>query len=198
MSWPIIVEWLSRLVFALLLGLSVWSIAIIIERRRFFQAFKHFSVDLLQVPSSPDQSKLGHQRLQEFSQQHEFVSQLLQQRALGPAMLKYFLAQTRKSMEKNLSVLGTLGPIAPFIGLLGTILGIIVSFAKLSQGGGGTNAVMFSLAEALILTALGLLVAIPAVVAYNVFSRRIKIIFRDIELILQLTDQQHHQPRQES
>ena len=80
----------------------------------------------------------------------------------------------KKELEKGLPVLGTLGSTTPFIGLLGTILGIIVSFGELSQGAGSTNSVMFSLAEALILTAVGLIVAIPAVIAYNYFGRKVK------------------------
>ena len=85
-----------------------------------------------------------------------------------------FLYSKRAELEKGLSVLGTLGSTTPFIGLLGTILGIIVSFGELSRGSGSTNEVMFSLAEALILTAVGLIVAIPAVIAFNFFSRKAK------------------------
>ena len=77
-------------------------------------------------------------------------------------------------MEQNLIVLGTLGSITPFIGLFGTILGIIVAFGSLSLGQIDTQEIMFVLAEALILTAAGLIVAIPAVVAYNAFNRQIR------------------------
>ena len=78
-------------------------------------------------------------------------------------------------MEKGLNVLATLGSNAPFIGLFGTVLGIIQSFGILSsQQGSAMTAVMLGLAEALIATALGLFVAIPAVVAYNYFGQRMR------------------------
>jgi biopolymer transport protein ExbB len=94
--------------------------------------------------------------------------------------------EQRKEFEKGLPVLGTLGSTTPFVGLLGTILGIIVSFGELSQGTGSTNSVMFSLAEALILTAVGLVVAIPAVVAYNYFGRVVKLTLQESEALKDL------------
>jgi len=77
-------------------------------------------------------------------------------------------------LEKRLGFLGTLGANAPFIGLFGTVLGIIHAFKDLAltEGGGGP-AVMSGIAEALVATAVGLLVAIPAVMAYNLFHRRL-------------------------
>jgi biopolymer transport protein ExbB len=77
-------------------------------------------------------------------------------------------------LEKRLGFLGTLGANAPFIGLFGTVLGIIHAFKDLAltEGGGGP-AVMAGIAEALVATAVGLLVAIPAVMAYNFFHRRL-------------------------
>jgi biopolymer transport protein ExbB len=77
-------------------------------------------------------------------------------------------------LEKRRGFLGTLGANAPFIGLFGTVLGIIHAFKDLAltEGGGGP-AVMSGIAEALVATAVGLLVAIPAVMAYNFFHRRL-------------------------
>jgi len=77
-------------------------------------------------------------------------------------------------LEKRLGFLGTLGANAPFIGLFGTVLGIIHAFKDLAltEGGGGP-AVMSGIAEALVATAVGLLVAIPAVMTYNLFHRRL-------------------------
>jgi biopolymer transport protein ExbB len=82
-------------------------------------------------------------------------------------------------LEKRLGFLGTLGANAPFIGLFGTVLGIIHAFKDLAltEGGGGP-AVMSGLAEALVATAVGLLVAIPAVIAYNLFHRRLHAILQ--------------------
>ena len=86
----------------------------------------------------------------------------------------------RLEYERWLFVLGTLGNNAPFIGLFGTVLGIIRAFADLAvanRGGGGTSTasfVMAGISEALVATAVGLFVAIPAVLAFNIFQRLLK------------------------
>ena len=80
-------------------------------------------------------------------------------------------------LGKGLNFLGTLGANAPFIGLFGTVLGIIHAFKDLALAeGGGGPAVMAGIAEALVATAVGLLVAIPAVVTYNYFHGRLHIV----------------------
>ncbi|HVY40792.1 MAG TPA: MotA/TolQ/ExbB proton channel family protein [Polyangia bacterium] len=84
-------------------------------------------------------------------------------------------ARLRVDLERNLGVLGTLGNNAPFVGLFGTVLGIIKAFADLSRNqAGGTSAVMSGISEALVATAVGLMVAIPAVVAFNFFQGRVR------------------------
>jgi len=84
-------------------------------------------------------------------------------------------SRERLSLEKHLGILGTLGNNAPFIGLFGTVLGIIKAFADLAKNqGGGAAVVMAGIAEALVATAVGLLVALPAVVAFNIFQGRIR------------------------
>jgi len=91
--------------------------------------------------------------------------------------------EERMKLEKFLSILGTLGNIAPFIGLFGTVVGIIKAFRDLAlSGGGGPSVVARGIAEALVATAGGLLVAIPAVVIYNYFMRRVKSIAADMEV----------------
>ncbi len=84
----------------------------------------------------------------------------------------------RLKMERGLAFLGTLGNNAPFIGLLGTVVGIVMAFDQLGQNGMGGSSpstqVMSSIAEALVATAVGLAVAIPSVAAYNYFQRRIR------------------------
>jgi biopolymer transport protein ExbB len=83
--------------------------------------------------------------------------------------------RARQEHERNLVVLGTLGNNAPFIGLFGTVLGIIRAFKDLSlDTDAGEQAVMAGISEALVATAVGLLVAIPAVVAFNFFNRRVR------------------------
>lgn len=84
-------------------------------------------------------------------------------------------SRERLMLENHLGILGTLGNNAPFIGLFGTVLGIIKAFADLAKNqGGGAAVVMSGIAEALLATAVGLLVALPAVVAYNIFQGRIR------------------------
>ena len=84
-------------------------------------------------------------------------------------------ARERLMLEKHLGILGTLGNNAPFIGLFGTVLGIIKAFADLANNqGGGAAVVMAGIADALVATAVGLLVALPAVVAFNIFQGRIR------------------------
>jgi biopolymer transport protein ExbB len=78
-------------------------------------------------------------------------------------------------LERNLAFLGTLGNNAPFIGLFGTVLGIIRAFHELSGNqAGGVAVVMAGISDALVATAVGLLVAIPAVVGFNYFNRRVR------------------------
>src|SRR5262245_907159 len=83
----------------------------------------------------------------------------------------------RLRFESYLMILGTMGNNAPFFGLFGTVLGIIKAFHELGQAGNnaaGATTVMSGISEALVATAMGLLVAIPAVIAYNYFIKKVK------------------------
>lgn len=95
--------------------------------------------------------------------------------------VKSFLTTQRRELEQGLTVLATMGSNAPFIGLFGTVLGIIQAFGVLASSPSGSASVMAALAEALVATAVGLLVAIPAGVAFNYFSRNIKTLISDCE-----------------
>src|SRR4029078_7538172 len=78
-------------------------------------------------------------------------------------------------LERNLTFLATLGSNAPLIGLFGTVLGIITASHGLAANqAGGPSVVMAGISEALVATAVGLMVAIPAVVAFNYFNRRVR------------------------
>lgn len=91
--------------------------------------------------------------------------------------------EERLRLERYLGVLGTLGNIAPFIGLFGTVVGIIKAFRDLAlSGGGGPAVVAKGIAEALVATAAGLMVAIPAVIIYNYFMRKVKAISVEMEV----------------
>jgi biopolymer transport protein ExbB len=81
----------------------------------------------------------------------------------------------RMKLEQHLGFLGTLGSNAPFIGLLGTVIGIVRAFHRLSETTGQVSAgLMSEIGEALIATALGILVALPAIAFFNLFHRAIK------------------------
>ena len=87
------------------------------------------------------------------------------------------------ALETNLSFLGTVGSVAPFVGLLGTVVGIISAFQGIAaEGSGGLGAVSAGIAEALIVTAIGLLVAIPSVLAFNLLSARADTLLLAIDL----------------
>ncbi|MFA5455602.1 MAG: MotA/TolQ/ExbB proton channel family protein [Sulfurimonas sp.] len=92
-------------------------------------------------------------------------------------------AKIRILLEKRLGILATFGNNAPFIGLFGTVLGVINAFHTLSKEGSefGVNAVMGGISEALVATAAGLFVAIPSVIAYNYFVRKIKMLLLETE-----------------
>jgi biopolymer transport protein ExbB/TolQ len=85
------------------------------------------------------------------------------------------MMRERRELERGMTYLGTLGNNAPFIGLMGTVIGVIIAFQKLgaSQAAASMGAVMGGIAEALVATGVGLFVALPAVVAYNVAQKAI-------------------------
>jgi biopolymer transport protein ExbB/TolQ len=86
-------------------------------------------------------------------------------------------ARWRRGADKNLMLLGTLGNNVPFIGLFGTVLGVINAFQNLTvKSVEAESATLGAIAEALVATAVGLMVAIPAVIAFNTFTRKIKLI----------------------
>jgi biopolymer transport protein ExbB/TolQ len=88
-------------------------------------------------------------------------------------------AEELMGLEHNLGTLGTLGSVAPYVGLFGTVLGIIRSFESLGQGGAdaaGAAMVSAGIAESLVATAAGLAVAVPAVVLFNAYSRRLTVL----------------------
>jgi biopolymer transport protein ExbB len=94
------------------------------------------------------------------------------------------LERERMRYERRVAFLGTLGNNAPFIGLFGTVLGIIRAFHDLSSNTAqGTQAVMSGIAEALVATGVGLLVALPAVATYNFFIRRVETTTADSEAL---------------
>lgn len=91
-----------------------------------------------------------------------------------------YLDSRKLKLEKYVSILGTIGSNAPFVGLLGTVLGIIRAFHDMATKGmgGGIENITGGIAEALVATAIGLLVAVPSVVFFNLFNKRIGVLVR--------------------
>ncbi len=94
------------------------------------------------------------------------------------------ILEEKIELEKRLTILNTLGNNAPFIGLLGTVLGVIKAFHGLGTlGSSGADVVMRSISKALLATAAGLFIAIPVVMANNYFSKKVKTIIQRLEIL---------------
>jgi biopolymer transport protein ExbB len=156
----------------LLLGLSVLSVMVMVERALYFgkrRMSKAFP-ELLRLCQSGD-LKTAAAKATSDSMEADVVRTAAAVAGSGDAAVE-------KAVQSTI-VLGTLGNNAPFIGLFGTVLGIIRAFADLAvankSGGASTAAsVMAGVSEALVATAVGLFVAIPAVLAFNIFQRLLK------------------------
>lgn len=97
-----------------------------------------------------------------------------------------FAALERPVLEKYLGFLATVGSNAPFIGLLGTVFGIMDAFRGLAQSQGDATAVMLGISKALVATAVGLIVAIPAVIFYNYFQKQVKAVMYNLDSVKDL------------
>jgi biopolymer transport protein ExbB/TolQ len=99
------------------------------------------------------------------------------------AAMERIIVDERRKLERFTAIVGTIGNIGLYIGLFGTVLGIIYAFQDIAAtGSGGIAAVIDGVAKALLCTAMGLVVAIPAVAFFNYFSRRIEFFMDDMQL----------------
>ena len=171
-------EW----VLYLLIGLSVVSISLMIERLWFFRA-NRTAWDKLLARVEPlvhaDDAAGVSEVLRswpgpEADVLRAGVEGARKGKAAAEKLVHAALLVETQRLDRRLAFLGTLGNNAPFIGLFGTVLGITRAFHDLSLDvKGGANVVMAGISEALIATAAGLFVAIPAVIAFNAFQRRV-------------------------
>lgn len=98
-----------------------------------------------------------------------------------------FMIIEKKPLERFLNFLATVGSNAPFVGLLGTVMGIMQAFNDLAQNSAaGNEVVMLGIAHALVATAIGLFVAIPAVIAYNYYQKMVKDTVSTVEIAKEL------------
>lgn len=174
----------SEWVLWLLVGLSVLSVAIMVERGvavgSSLPNFDELSKKLLALLTSRDlaaaRKVIADSRAPEARVGLVGLDELARGRNATLEAMASAKARERMALERRLGILGTLGNNAPFIGLFGTVLGIIKAFADLArnQGQGGAAVVMAGISEALVATAVGLLVAIPAVIAFNILQGRVR------------------------
>lgn len=180
LSLPIFqAEW----VLWLLIVLSMVSVGIMIERQVFFSKHKVDSeairLELERLLAAGNFTGAAEYLKKFDSFETNTVLFALRQYHRGADSVEDLLAgaeaKERQRYSRRLSVLATVGSNAPFIGLFGTVLGIIKAFRDLANNVSGIgNSVMFGISEALVATAVGLLVAIPAVIAYNFFVGKLK------------------------
>jgi biopolymer transport protein ExbB len=170
-------EW----VLWLLLFLSFLSVAVMIERALFFATRSLRGADALAARVlDGDLAGARAAIAEKDGMEAQVLRAALAHAEKGPDAVSEVVVgamdRARLDYERRLAFLGTLGNNAPFIGLFGTVLGIIRAFADLAAnpGAAGAGTVMHGISEALVATAVGLFVALPAVVAYNLFQRRLR------------------------
>ena len=178
--------------------MSMWSIGVAVERIYTFgqarkqsklfapQVAKHLKdgrlKDAIALSSSKNYryshlAKVVLAGLQEYQFQQESGSGLSREDVLDTVRrsIQRAAALTASDLKKGVAALATIGSTAPFVGLLGTVVGVINAFQGIaSSGSGGIGAVSAGIAEALVETALGLVVAIPAVWFYNYLTGRVE------------------------
>lgn len=180
-------EW----VMLLLVALSVASLAVALERVLFFRRNgRPLTADLLALLSA---GKLDEAQMRVGGRpglEAQVARAALAAADGGPGSVDQAVAATiaaaRPGYERGLSFLGTLGANAPFLGLFGTVVGIIQAFSQLAVGsakGQAAAQVMGGISEALVATAVGIMVAIPAVVAFNGFQRWLKVLTARAEAV---------------
>ncbi|HEX5057802.1 MAG TPA: MotA/TolQ/ExbB proton channel family protein [Kofleriaceae bacterium] len=194
-------EW----VLWLLIGMSVLSVGIMIDRALWFRrrdtdtakftrelrgAFERNELDRIATKYKDDPAvpvQVALRGLAERSQGPEAVAEAMQGERV----------RWRNAGDRHLIVLGTLGNNVPFVGLFGTVLGVINAFENLRQKTAqAEDRTLDLIAEALAATAFGLLVAIPAVIAFNYFSRRMRVLLGSADeaahTVMSMVHGEHH------
>ncbi len=172
-------EW----VMWLLIALSVIGLAIILERAYYLLAIKEnpirLQAELRKLLRKGDIAEAEKHLASSKSFEARVVGSGLEVATDGAAAVEERMrgetALAKQRMERNLVFLGTVGNNAPFVGLLGTVIGVIRAFQALGDSAGQvTDSLMREIGEALVATAIGILVALPAVAFFNYYQRVIK------------------------
>lgn len=174
----------------ILIVLSVLSVAFILERwlslrkaQRQSQKSMEQIQDTLKSNSLEELEALSHNRDSLEGRALSYGFKHL--KTHGPDGLEEVFSSValieRPRLERYLNFLATVGSNAPFIGLLGTVFGIMDAFRALATSEGDPNVVMIGISKALVATAVGLLVAIPAVIAYNYFQKQVKQVLQSLQ-----------------
>ena len=194
-------EW----VLWMLIGLSILSVGIMIDRALWFRsrdvdtdkftrelrgAFERNEIDRVVTKYKDDPAvpvQVALRGLAERGQGPEAVAEAMQGERV----------RWRTAGDRHLIVLGTLGNNVPFVGLFGTVLGVINAFENLRQKtASAEDRTLDLIAEALAATAFGLLVAIPAVIAFNYFTRRMRVLLGSADeaahTVMSLVHGEHH------
>jgi biopolymer transport protein ExbB/biopolymer transport protein TolQ len=181
-------------VMVCLAALSVFSVGLIVDKHRRFrlaarqtQAFKPVFtkflhggdvqelIDALRKHPNSHVAQVVSAGISEYDGVRQAVGNPVASLELVTSALRDSMSETLVQLKRGLGFLATIGSTAPFIGLFGTVVGIINSFRSIAAtGSGGMAVVSGGIAEALVATALGIFVAIPAVVAFNQFTGRLE------------------------
>ncbi len=173
----------SEWVLWLLLSLSLLSVAVMVERWFFYRRRK-LDFEAVKTEFAKALEKGDFDAAAKLLSKYDCLETNVTLAGLrgyekGPESVEDLIAgamsRGKSEYERRLSILATLASNSPYIGLFGTVLGIVRSFKEMSKDiANASSGVMAGIAEALVATAVGLLVAIPAVVAYNVFKGMVK------------------------
>ena len=183
----------SAWVLYVLFGLSIFSIGIMIERWMYFRIRRDDTDKLADslIRHLRDNDVRGAEQLLAKSKSIEaaVVLPVLGWLEGGPGAVEEALdaemRKKRRDLERGMTAMGTIGNNAPFVGLLGTVIGVIDAFHLLGAGQNkeAMGNVMSGISEALVATGVGLFVALPAVVAYNVMAKKVNEIEANVGVI---------------
>jgi biopolymer transport protein ExbB len=176
-GWPVL---------SVLFLMSIFSTAVLIDRWRAFRRSRcnalKFVRHLIRLASERDPDAARAYCGKYSLPVARTALAVFDARADRDAAMTHAIELEVHQIETGVAALGTIASLAPFVGLLGTVVGIIKAFGSIAVNSGGTEVVSAGIAEALVTTACGLLVAIPAVAAYNYCIHQIKNLARETEL----------------